>query len=667
MRPRIACLLVLLGLCFACREPTAPPPELPADLAARARTIVGWWAAGEVERVYACFDENMRKAMPVDIVERAWKSITSRMGAFDKVLGERRSRQAGYDVVFVTCGFEKQRFDVKVVFGPGGWVSGLFFVPTPEKTVPGEKGDPVVERALMYAGWITGDKFEKLYERFDATMKKAASAQKNREVFRVLLMQVGPFERITGSRKTEREGHDIVFVTCRFGRGDLDIKLVTNSAGEIAGLFYVPAAPREGPDEAGLTAKAAALVDDLVAARWEEATRDFDAAMQKALPPSMLAAAWEEAVAGLGEFGARIGTKLQRQAGYDVVFVGCRFAKLELDVKVVFDTERKVAGLFFLPRHKYARAPYVRPDAFACREVTLGEDPWKLPGTICAPTKTGAPSPGLVLVHGSGPNDRDESVGACKPFCDLAEGLASRGLAVLRYDKRTKVHGGKMGHGITVEQETIADALIAADLLRETEGVDPKRVFVLGHSLGGMLIPRIGERDTQGRIAGLIVLAGTTRPLEDVVLDQHRYLLGLDGELDEEDKAKLSQLEAQVAVVKSPELSADTPLDKLPLGIPGAYLLDLRGYDPPALAARLPHPMLVLQGERDYQVTMADFAGWKKGLAKKGNARLKTYPALNHLLVAGQGKSTPAEYSQPGHVDEQVIADIADWIETLTP
>jgi fermentation-respiration switch protein FrsA (DUF1100 family) len=74
-------------------------------------------------------------------------------------------------------------------------------------------------------------------------------------------------------------------------------------------------------------------------------------------------------------------------------------------------------------------------------------------------------------------------------------------------------------------------------------------------------------------------------------------------------------------------------------------------------------PLLILQGERDYQVTMDNFAAWKKGLAGRPNVTLKTYPKLNHLFIEGEGKSTPADYEKPGHVSEAVIADIAGWIK----
>jgi dienelactone hydrolase len=267
-----------------------------------------------------------------------------------------------------------------------------------------------------------------------------------------------------------------------------------------------------------------------------------------------------------------------------------------------------------------------------------------------------------VLVHGSGPNDRDETVGSNKPFKDLAWGLASRGVAVLRYEKRTKQYGAKIVSipNLTAKEEVVDDALAAVELLRKTEGIDAKRIFVLGHSLGGMFVPRIGRLDPN--IAGLIALAGATRPLEDVIPEQLAYIFSLDGSVSPEEQKQIDQAKEQAAKVKSlkPEDAGSTaPI----FGVPVSYWLDLRGYDPAESAKALKQPMLILQGERDYQVTMEDFKRWDTALAGKRNVTLKSYPGLNHLFIAGTTRSTPLEYEQPGHVDERVLEDIASWIK----
>jgi hypothetical protein len=172
---------------------------------------------------------------------------------------------------------------------------------------------------------------------------------------------------------------------------------------------------------------------------------------------------------------------------------------------------------------------------------------------------------------------------------------------------------------------------------------------------------RIGQQDPS--IAGLIIMAGMTRPFEDTILDQYTYLYTLSGSMTDEQKAELEQLRAQVARVKDPSLSDRVPAKDLPLGVAAAYWLDLRGYRPAKVAESLAMRIFVLQGGRDYQVTAADdYPAWQEALAEKSNATLKLYPKLSHEFIAGEGPATPQEYLVEGHVNEEVIQDIARWI-----
>jgi dipeptidyl aminopeptidase/acylaminoacyl peptidase len=214
--------------------------------------------------------------------------------------------------------------------------------------------------------------------------------------------------------------------------------------------------------------------------------------------------------------------------------------------------------------------------------------------------------------------------------------------------------------GATVKQETVDDAVAAAVLLRSTPRIDPRRVVVLGHSLGGMLIPRIAADAPQA--AGFIVMAGAARSLDQAMLEQARYLAQLDGSVTSLEQQAIDQMEKQQAAVQA--LTPNSP----PVGnIPATYWLDLRGYDPPTAAKAITRPLLVLQGERDYQVTPAEYARWQSALAGSRTATFHLYPGLNHLFITGTGPASPAEYSTPGHVAEDVIRDIVAWVAALPP
>lgn len=412
------------------------------------------------------------------------------------------------------------------------------------------------------------------------------------------------------------------------------------------------------------TARAREVLELLLAGKTDELYQLFDERMQKALPREVVA---QQVLPQFRSLGApqQIGEpRTQTLDHFTVVLIPVKFLATSIHLQVTVDAKGRVAGLFFRPGEtqpvNWQSPPYSKPGAFREREATVGSGDWKLPGTLTLPAGRG-PFPAVVLVHGSGPQDRDETVGQNKIFKDLAEGLASRGIAVLRYDKRTKVYAEKMAsmQNLTVREETIDDALFAAAFLRQQPEIDARRIFLLGHSLGGYLAPRIARADP--KLAGIIILAGNTRPLEDLILEQVEYLASWNAPGAQ---SQLERVRQSVAEIKKARAGGQPP--PAILGMPPAYLLDLIRYDPVAEARQVPIPMLILQGERDYQVTMKDFEGWKSALGSRKDVTLKSYPALNHLFIAGSGKSKPAEYQAPGHIAGEVIEDIAQWVHAVS-
>jgi dienelactone hydrolase len=407
----------------------------------------------------------------------------------------------------------------------------------------------------------------------------------------------------------------------------------------------------------------------VAAGDFSAATRLFDRDLAQAFPQARLKETWLQLTSQVGPFQKVLACQAVERQENRIVTVSCQFEKSLIDLRVVFNQSGQIAGLNYQPAAPadlpYHPPAYVRAAAFREVDAMVGSGEWALPATLSMPVGAG-PFPAVILVHGSGPQDRDETIGPNKPFRDLAWGLASQDIAVLRYEKRTKAHAGEftpeMVARITVQEEVVDDALAAVQLLRQTPGIDPGGIYVLGHSLGATLAPRIGQQDPS--IAGLIIMAGMTRPLEDTVLDQYTYLYNLSGAMGDGQKAELEQLKAKVKRVKDPNLSDQVPAKDLPLGIYPAYWLNLRSYQPAEVAKSLGMRILVLQGGRDYQVTEAgDFPAWQKALGGRGNAILKLYPRLFHLFIAGEGPSTPQEYLVEGHVSDEVIRDIARWIK----
>jgi dienelactone hydrolase len=414
-------------------------------------------------------------------------------------------------------------------------------------------------------------------------------------------------------------------------------------------LLSILLAAQPAQDPAALAKKALDLV---LAGQYADFLQMSTADVQKGMPAAELA----KVGAMIKTYGAveKIADPVVTKSGPNsIVVIPAKFANQNINFRIIVNSAGLVAGFFQLPGGVNWQHPeYSRPDTFKEREVTVGEGEWKLPGTLTVPVGPG-PFPAAVLVHGSGPNDRDETVGGARMFKDLAEGLASRGIVVLRYEKRTLQYRARIAGiaNFTVQEETVDDAVKAIALVRTQAEVNGGRVFVIGHSLGAYVAPRIAEQD--GKLAGVVLMAGNVRPLEDLAVEQVTYM-GITGR--ELDNAKAFQAK----VKKLEPGDEDSPALG---GKPVAYWVDLKGYDPATAAGKLGIPMLILQGERDSQVTMADFAMWKTTVGSAKGVVMMSYPALNHFFVAGEGKSLPAEYAKPGHVAQQVVEDIAKFVK----
>jgi pimeloyl-ACP methyl ester carboxylesterase len=242
-------------------------------------------------------------------------------------------------------------------------------------------------------------------------------------------------------------------------------------------------------------------------------------------------------------------------------------------------------------------------------------------------------------------------VGLLKPFRDLACGLAARGIATFRYDKRSLASPGTLGPSSTVEDEVIADAVAAMRTLRDSPGVDRSCTFVLGHSLGALLAPEIAAR--AGDTRGLILMAPPGRPPLLVALDQVRRS-GVA-------PADLAVVEKEVAAL------ATLPGAKPLLGAPVAYWRDLSGRDEMAIARNLSVPILLLRGEHDWNVLATDIDTWSSSLRTSSRVDLQEvlFPGLTHLFVeerTGNPVSSLPDSAREQHVRADVIETVARFV-----
>ena len=416
-------------------------------------------------------------------------------------------------------------------------------------------------------------------------------------------------------------------------------------------------------------AHARTVLGQIVSGQFGAVEAEYTARVKAALPVGKLAEAWAGLTAQVGNFKSVTEAHSQQAGGYDIVTLVCAFDHAILDTLITFSSDGQIAGIRFVPHQEQAAwtpPAYSNPVSFTEQSVTVQFQHWSLPGTLTLPKGDG-PFPLVVLVQGSGPHDEDETIGPNKPFKDLAWGLASQGVAVLRYVKRTKQYGIKSSDdpaALTVDDETVNDARAAVAFAARQPAIDPKRIFVLGHSLGGYLAPRIAQNDPQ--VAGLVLMAGSCRPLEQIAIEQVRYLVGISGLPADQAQERIAQAEQDAKVIESPDLKPGGMVRFAGVQIPASYFLDLRGYHPAEVAASLKIPILVLRGSRDYQVTSEDFDAWKSTLGGHANATFKLYPGLTHLFMPsstpGDGLGTPQDYDHLGHVDPHVVRDIASWV-----
>ncbi|MGH3220462.1 MAG: serine aminopeptidase domain-containing protein [Streptosporangiaceae bacterium] len=437
--------------------------------------------------------------------------------------------------------------------------------------------------------------------------------------------------------------------------------------------------------ESTSAAAALAVIEMAGQGRFEEIRERFAPQLRPMVPAEALRSAWEAELARSGQV-ASVGAAVTEPAGPGggvLVKVPVTFERGTLTVAVGLAGEEDwITGIQLLPASAVAPAlpweppGYADASAFTEQDVMVGDGPLAVGGTLSLPRSGGA-VPGVVLLAGSGPNDRDETIGRNKPLKDLAWGLASAGVAVLRFDKVTFAHPEQVAgnRGFTLADEYVPDAVAAIEVLAGHAG----RIFVAGHSLGGTVAPRVaaalpsmaGPAMAGPSVAGLVILAGGAEPLHWAAVRQFRYLASLDPSNAAAAAAAqpaLDVIERQARAVDDPGLSETTPDSELPFGVPAAYWLDVRAYDPGRTAAELGLPMLLVQGGRDYQVTVADdLSRWRDALDGRPDVTFRVYEADNHLFFPGSGPSSPAEYEPAQHVDAEVVAGIAAWIRSAFP
>jgi dienelactone hydrolase len=389
---------------------------------------------------------------------------------------------------------------------------------------------------------------------------------------------------------------------------------------------------------------------------------------------------WPQLIAQLGEFES-IDTTISGVSNDNYIVNSIlKFKKGKLNYSLTFNEENKIAGIFFRPyKSKKEEFEAEETDVFKEKAVNFVSEKINFPAMLCLP-KHGLKAM-VVFVHGSGPNDMDETIGPNKIFKQIAHELAKYGIGSLRYHKRSYlVQQGvvEMDFPIDLQHVVVSDASAAVDYLTSMDSMLDIPIFVVGHSLGAYAAPLIATQNTN--VDGIVILAGNSRPLEDLIVEQYAYLYARGG-LSKAEKADIKKIKKQAKNVKSLQKDLSKgKIKELPLINDTNFWLSLNAYNPVETANQLNIPILNIRGERDYQVPFEDFRNWKFNTSKVSNTyhqesvsdkqieftkksvTFVSYSGLNHLFIYGKEKSYPEEYNKKGNVSKLMISDMANWI-----
>jgi uncharacterized protein len=354
----------------------------------------------------------------------------------------------------------------------------------------------------------------------------------------------------------------------------------------------------------------------------------------------------EQAEVQLGKFLTIIETNSESNTYYYF----CEFEKMKLDLKISFNDNKKIIGFLFFQHKEFNKTKLGIDHNIKSVDIELH-------GTLVVPEINNIKKL-FVFVHGSGPQDRDETINENKPFRDIAEKLFQKGVSTYRFDKRTFSNPESFNDKKDIDDEVTNDIINIVKYFRKDKQFAEYEIILLGHSLGAYLLPRIANK--LGQINKIILLAGNARSIDKLVIEQYDYLLKLSSTPELKNDAE--KMKGQIRYLHSNDFNSNSPKENLPFNMSAYYWKSVLKYNPLKEVKKIRIPILILQGERDYQVSMKDFELWKNSLKRYNNARFISYPKLNHLFMVGEGAANHSEYNIKGNVDAKVINDIFDFV-----
>lgn len=312
---------------------------------------------------------------------------------------------------------------------------------------------------------------------------------------------------------------------------------------------------------------------------------------------------------------------------------------------------------------RYAAAPEA---PFTSEEIVVEINDFKLAGTLLLPKSGARPFPVVITITGSGQQTRDEplpipGLEEYKPFRQIAEKIASEGIAVLRVDDRG---AGASTGGETLSMATTSsfanDVRAEIAFLRKRPEIDPSRIALIGHSEGGSIALMVAATDP--RISAIVLMATTAKRGSEVLAYQNKEVIEVEPGITVEEKArKLDEVNNMLNILTS---GGDT--SKIPLAMRSPWIKEFVNYDPLPTIRQVKQPILIFQGSLDHQITSEQAPLLAETARTAGNkdVELHLFPDLNHLfLKAKTGTFSEYQHLETSTVPDDVLNLMVEWLK----
>jgi uncharacterized protein len=406
-----------------------------------------------------------------------------------------------------------------------------------------------------------------------------------------------------------------------------------------------------------------AVIEQLYQGEFEQVFGLSTADVQTALGSADgLASLWTQIAQVYGVYQGITAAAAQEENGLTVAQITCAHATADITYTVVLNADGMLSGLTVSGIVAKAAESTADPSTFVTEAVTLRTaEADETQGMLTLPLGDG-PFPAVIMMQGSGASDMNETAYGIAIFRDIAESLAQAGVASIRYDKYTYAHADLLTNSFTVQQEYGIDAGDALALLQADNRIGD--IYLLGHSLGAMLIPRVMQTLGAENFAGGVMLAGSPLPLWEI---QYHQNLAVVAAMDAgEQEAARQTLDTELAKLDTMNVMTDEELqNSLFFGISAWYQKDLISVDAAQTAIALQKPLFIAQGGKDWQVTPADgLDAWQVALGDSLAASYHLYPDMTHMLcdLEGEPAYNTADYQAGDTVSKELTRDIAAWI-----